>query len=111
MGSAMLLIFTKTGCSSCELAMTKASEWQQSMGNIRLRLLTSSDRASLTGADPLVLDEAFFGAKAAKEAFGVTFLPAAVLLGTNGLIATEVVVGVDAIGELVNAIAQVSTRN
>lgn len=104
MGSAMLLVFTKAGCSSCEMAASKVSHWQRVIGDVRLRMITSSDRESLHHLDKGLLDNAFFGAKAAKEALGVDYLPAAVLFGTNGTIATELVVGAEAIEDLVNAI-------
>jgi hypothetical protein len=104
-GRAALLIFTKSGCGSCEEAARRAPVWAERLTGVTVIVATSADASQLdvpAGKALLLL-----GAGAAREALGVEAMPAAVLLAHDGTVASERVEGLDQIAEFVGAIEEV----
>lgn len=104
-GRAALLIFTKSGCGSCEEAARRAPGWAERLAGVTLIVATSSDASQLNVPPGKAL--LLLGAGAARRALGVEAMPAAVLLAHDGRIASEVVEGLDQIGAFVAAIEEV----
>jgi thiol-disulfide isomerase/thioredoxin len=105
-GRAVLLIFVGSGCGDCAEVARAFPEWQQRIGtNVRLLVATSARPDELEKDYPEFGDSARFGALAARQALGVRMVPSAVVLGSNGLVASEVVEGSRAIADLVDGLA------
>ena len=104
-GRAVLLLFVKAGCGSCAPVARAFPEWEARIGaNVTLRVGTSSRPSDVAEQYPEYGDRVRFGARGARVALGVRMLPSAVLLGSDGTVATEVAEGFDEISALVNGI-------
>jgi hypothetical protein len=104
-GRAVLLLFVKAGCGSCAPVARAFPEWEARIGaNVTLRVATSSRPKEIAEQYPEYGDRVRFGARGARDALGVRMLPSAVLLGSDGTVATEVAEGITEISALVNGI-------
>lgn len=104
-GRAVLLLFVKAGCGSCAPVAKAFPEWEARIGaNVTIRVATSSRPSDVAEQYPEYGDRVRFGSRGARDALGVRMLPSAVLLGSDGTVATEVAEGFDEISALVNGI-------
>ncbi len=106
-GRAVLLIFLKAGCSSCERVVPWVPEWERRIGDtVTVRIATSSRPDEIDRIYPELGDRVRYGARAARAALGADRLPSAVVLGSNGMVASPVARGAEEIEALVNGIAE-----
>ena len=103
-GRAVFLIFTKAGCWSCEEAARRAADWAERLRGVTVMVATSADASQLPV--PAGRAQLMLGAGAARRAFGVAAMPAAVLLSHDGSVASELVEGLEPIEEFVAAIEE-----
>ncbi|WP_448809171.1 MauE/DoxX family redox-associated membrane protein [Agromyces bauzanensis] len=104
-GRAVLLVFVKAGCGSCADVARAFPGWEARIGaNVTLRVATSSRPADVADQYPEYGDRVRYGAHGARDALGVRMLPSAVILGSDGAVASEVAEGYLAISALVNGI-------
>jgi hypothetical protein len=104
-GRAVLLLFVKAGCGACVPVARAFPEWEARVGtNVTLRVGTSSRPSEMAESYPEYGDRVRFGARGARHALGVRMLPSAVLLGSDGTVASDVAEGFEEISALVNGI-------
>jgi hypothetical protein len=104
-GRAVLLLFVKAGCGACVHVARAFPAWEARIGaNVSLRIATSSRPNEIAGHYPEYGDRVRFGARGAHDALGVRMLPSAVLLGSDGTVASDVAEGFDEISALVDGI-------
>jgi hypothetical protein len=104
-GRAVLLLFVKAGCGSCAPVARAFPEWEARIGaNVTIRIATSSRPDDIAEHYPEYGDRVRFGARGARAALGVRMLPSAVLLGSDGTVASDVAEGFDEISALVDGI-------
>lgn len=97
-GAGLLLVIASQGCAACSEVLAEVEQWQQDLGvGARIRVVTSSPRAAFLAEHPALGDITYQGALAARQAFGVRGVPAAVLLGVDGSVATPVAHGAEEI--------------
>ncbi|MGN6404391.1 MauE/DoxX family redox-associated membrane protein [Sinomonas sp.] len=101
-GRPALVVFTKAGCGACEVAAVRAAAWAGRLQGVTVMVATSADTSELTVPEGGALH--MLGAAAARAAFGVGPMPAAVLLSHDGAVASELVEGLASIEEFVDAI-------
>ncbi|WP_138414167.1 TlpA family protein disulfide reductase [Sinomonas gamaensis] len=101
-GRPALMVFTKAGCGACEEAAVRAAAWADRLQGVTVMVATSADTSQLTVPEGLALH--MLGAGAAREAFGVGPMPAAVLLSHDGTVASELVEGLASIEKFVDAV-------
>ncbi len=106
-GHPVLLIFLSAECSSCARVAEQVPDWQASLPGLRVRIATSSRPDAIAEKFPEAVAYARYGARAAREAFGITGSPAAVALGgiQQPVVASPVVYGFEDIEALVTALA------
>ncbi|MEP6477978.1 MAG: MauE/DoxX family redox-associated membrane protein [Rhodoglobus sp.] len=106
-GRAVLLLFVRTGCGNCGPVARAFPEWQERLGeSVLIVAATSSDPNEMATDYPEYGESLRFGSLAVRSAIGVRMVPCAVVLGSNGLIASEIVEGSAAIDALVGGLEQ-----
>ena len=106
-GRAVLLLFVKAGCGSCVEVARAFPEWEARIGTrVSLRIATSSRPSDIAEYFAEYGDRVGFGARGARNALGVRKLPSAVLLGSDGTVATDVAEGFVEISALVDGIEE-----
>lgn len=105
-GRAVLLIFSKAGCGDCANVARSLPDWKRRLRDVVLPIIaTSSNPVLLFSEYPEFVGHTYFGASTARKALGIRSLPTAVLLAADGdSVATEIVEGSSAIGDLVTAL-------
>ena len=104
---AVLLVFVRTGCGNCRAVARAFPEWQERLGDsVQIIAATSSDPDEMAAEYPEYGDSLRFGSLAVRRAIGVRMVPCAVVLGSNGMIASEIVEGSVAIAGLVDGLEQ-----
>lgn len=98
-GEQLLLLFWSTDCSFCARMLPDLREWEAEVGAGSLRLVFAS--AGTPGAirelglrSTVLLDDEL---AAISKAFGAPGTPSGVLVDAEGLIASEIMIGADAI--------------
>jgi hypothetical protein len=103
--SAHLLVFLSPGCGTCERIGPDLSEWAE-------RLHPVTVRAVVTATPAIVESHTYFEGLAYYDPFGITraafgvSTPAAVLLGTDGMLAGGPVQGEDDVRSFVAEVAE-----
>ncbi|MGN7861598.1 MauE/DoxX family redox-associated membrane protein [Microbacterium sp. 22303] len=102
-----VLLFLSAECSSCREAAARIPGWQAALDPVQIRVITSSDPATLHERLPETTGIAYFGSAATKQALAVPGSPSAVLIGahTSPVVGSPVVRGVDQIDALVRSIS------
>lgn len=104
-GRAVLLLFVKAGCGGCKPVAERFDDWLARIGDtVELRVATSSRPAEMAASYPQFGDRVRYGAMGASRALGIEGIPAAVVLGNNGVIASPVARGIQEIEALVNGV-------
>ena len=103
----LLLLFTSATCGPCSLLMPEVARWQREhVDRLTVALLADGDpqlirgEAAEHGLRNVLVDETL----STYEAYGANGTPSAVLVGTDGTIATSVAAGADWIASLVEQV-------
>ena len=103
--AAHLIIFLSPGCSPCGRIGPHLAEWDEQLGPVQVRAVVSS-RPEIVSSLPYLAGRAYFDPYGtARVAFGVGS-PAAVLLGTDGMLAGGPVQGEDAVYDFVAEVTE-----
>lgn len=104
-GRAVLLIFVKAGCGGCKPVGERFDDWLARIGDtVELRVATSSRPKEMAAQYPQFGDRVRYGALGVRRALGIEGIPAAIVLGHNGVIASPVARGIQEIEALVNGV-------
>lgn len=104
-GRAVLLVFVKAGCGGCKPVGERFDDWLARIGDtVELRVATSSRPKEMAAQYPQFGDRVRYGALGARRALGIEGIPAAIVLGHNGVIASPVARGIQEIEALVNGV-------
>jgi peroxiredoxin len=103
-GAETLVLFWNTGCGFCQQMLPDLKEWEQNIPEDAPTLLfisagTEEANRQMKLSSTVVLDQQF----AVGRAFGASGTPSAVLVDSEGRIASEVAVGAPAVLELARA--------
>ena len=98
-GERVLLLFWNTDCSFCNRMLPDIKEWEQETGLASIKLLfasagTKEALQELGLRSTILMDD---GLAAISKAFGAPGTPSAVLVDENAMIASEIMIGADAI--------------
>lgn len=103
-----LLIFGSPGCAPCARLGAELPGYRERLPQVAVRMVTQVDVAELRSVAPAWVEGVLVDADGMASAMlQVNGTPTAVLLGTDGMLAGGPVVGTEAIGELVDDIADV----
>jgi peroxiredoxin len=109
----ILLLFSHPACGPCAALLPEVGRWQQEHADeLVVAVVTSGDleddraRAAEHGLALVLRDD---GDRVADQ-YGATGTPMALLVGVDGRVASELVVGADAIGALVASVVVTPTR-
>jgi peroxiredoxin len=100
-GRRLMLVFSDADCGPCGALMPELAEWQRTY-ELGFVVIAGGDaernraKTSEHGLDRVLLDEG----REVAESFGARLTPAAVVVGTDGLIERPAVFGADAIRAL-----------
>jgi thiol-disulfide isomerase/thioredoxin len=99
----LLLAFVAPGCGPCEQLIPDLVRWKRERPELAIALIHAGGPPDPRQAEALGLDaELFQRDREVATAYGVQGTPAAVLISSDQRIASEVALGVEAIGALVN---------
>ena len=98
-GERLLLLFWNTDCSFCNRMLPDLKDWEQQPGSNSPKLIVATAGATdavreLGLQSTVLLDD---GLAAISKAFGAPGTPSAVLIDEQALIASEIMIGADAI--------------
>ncbi|HTV10865.1 MAG TPA: MauE/DoxX family redox-associated membrane protein [Acidimicrobiales bacterium] len=109
-GRPLLLIFTDSGCGPCEALLPEVARWQRRYSRrLTIALVAggdgqrSRDKAERHHLEPVLLQPG----REVADAYRARGTPTAVVVGVDGLIASPVVGGAEAIATLVDQAARV----
>lgn len=102
-GRPLLLVFGSAECGSCVPVLESLERWQRELGDVTVRLATSSHPKAIRHVAPTAEPFARYGARSARRELGVERTPAALLLGgiDNPVVSSEIAHGLDEINALV----------
>jgi hypothetical protein len=104
-GAAHLLLFLSPGCGPCGRIGPHLAEWDDQLGPVLVRAVVSS-RPEIVSSLPYLAGRSYFDPyNTARAAFNVGS-PAAVLLGTDGMLACGPVQGEDAVYDFVAEVTE-----
>jgi thiol-disulfide isomerase/thioredoxin/uncharacterized membrane protein YphA (DoxX/SURF4 family) len=100
-GNGTVLLFWSPGCGFCQKMIPDLKQWEQTVSSTapRLVLVSSGSRESNAEMDlksPVVLEENF----AVGRLYGASGTPSALMIDSNGKIASELTVGAPAVLDL-----------
>ena len=109
----MLLLFSHPACGPCAALLPEVGRWQREHDEeLAVALVSSGDleddraRAAEHGLTRVLRDDE----DGVADRYGATGTPMALLVGPDGRVASELVVGATAIGALVSTVVDHSTR-
>jgi peroxiredoxin len=107
-GLPVLLVFTSPGCAPCAALMPEVSRWERTHADtLTIALVSQAPAGASTVPDHGVRRVLLQTDREIESLFDVAGTPSAVLIDTNGLVASSVILGAESIGNLV---AQVTAR-
>lgn len=99
---ATLVFFVKVGCGGCRRVAEAWAAWRKDLfGNVQMISITSSRESDVEETYAALASDTYYGSTSARLALGIRVLPSAILLGSNGVVATPVAEGYDEIAALV----------
>lgn len=111
-GKAVLLLFARLDCAACAQAVEAFPGWRDAIGSsIDIVVATSASPKKFAEAYPALAPLAMYGYRGARDALGIVGVPAAVLLGTDRMVAAGPEYGPEAIDDLVGGIAEALALN
>lgn len=106
---AQLLVFAQYGCPDCSLLLAELPLWTRNLSPaVDIRIVTSAPRTEFQRHYPdLALEALYDGSFMVGSLLGMTGVPSAILLGTNGTIGAGPAHGAEGCKSLFEAVYQV----
>lgn len=106
---AQLLVVLRPGCAGCRAVAELMPAWQEELGAaVQVRAVTTASFEDFAAAYRDLCEDAVYVVESDLTALRVRYVPSAVLLGTNGVVAAGPLVGADAVADLVAGISAMS---